>query len=113
MAMPTLTIRLKHSDHQRLKDLAETNGSSLGEEMRRALGAHLNGVDMAAVIDEQRRAMNQQIAALEDRLSRRFDDHFKTLANAFQSVHLVVDTAGNIIDGHIDEEALAAVKQAA
>ncbi|MGU7813633.1 hypothetical protein [Burkholderia sp. AW49-1] len=113
MAMPTTTVRMKHSDHQRLKDLAETNGTSLGEETRRALAAYLNGVDMAALIEEQRRAMNEQIAALEDRLSKRFDDHLKTLANAFATIQLVVDTDGTIVRGSIDEEALAAVKQAA
>jgi predicted DNA-binding protein len=112
MAMPTTTIRMKHSDHQRLTDLAKANGSSLGEETRRALAAYLNGVDTAAMIEEQRRAMNEQIAGLETRLSARIDDHLTTLANAFATIQLVVDTDGNIVQGSIDEEALAAVKQA-
>lgn len=113
MAMPTTTVRMKHSDHQRLTDLAKANGSSLGEETRRALAAYLNGVDTAAMIEEQRRAMNEQIAALDDRLTKRFEDHLKALANAFQAIHLTVDQDGNAIDGHIDEDAVAAVKQAA
>lgn len=103
MAMPTTTVRMKHSDHQRLKDLAETNGTSLGEETRRALAAYLNGVDMAALIEEQRRAMDQRIAGLEDRLTTRFESHLESLAQALARVHVTVDQAGQMIDGSIDD----------
>ncbi len=113
MAMPTLTVRLKPTSDRRLKDTAEAQNTTQGELARRAIDAYLDGVDIAAAIDEQRRAMEAQIGTLETRLIERFEDHLKALANAFTAIHLTVDQAGNAIDGHLDDLPPDAALQAA
>ncbi|HDR8945501.1 TPA: hypothetical protein QDA71_002494 [Burkholderia vietnamiensis] len=113
MAMPTLTVRLKPTSNNRLKDLAEVLNVSQGDLARRAIDAYLDGVDIAAAIDEQRRAMDAQIGVLETRLIERFEDHLKALANAFATIHLTVDQAGNAIAGHRDPLAPDAALRAA
>ncbi|VVD62046.1 hypothetical protein PCE31106_00147 [Pandoraea cepalis] len=113
MAMPNLHVRLKPTSNNRLKDLAEAQGISQGDIARRAIDAYLDGIDIAAMLDEQRRAMNQQIAALDDRLSKRFEDHLKSMAMAFASIHLTVDQAGQVIGGRIDELPPDAARRAA
>jgi len=106
MAMPNLHIRLKPTSNNRLKDLAEALNVSQGDLARRAIDAYLDGVDIAAAIDAQ-------IGALETRLIERFEDHLKALANAFATIHLTVDQAGNAIAGHRDPLAPDAALRAA
>lgn len=113
MAMPTLTVRLKPTSNNRLKDLADTLGVSQGDLARRAIDAYLDGVEIGAAIDEQRRAMDAQIGALETRLIERFEEHLKALANAFTTIHLTVDQAGSAIAGHRDPLAPDAALRAA
>ena len=102
MALQNLTVRAKPSDHQRLQNLVDANGTTKGEEMRRALAAHLNGVEIAAMLDAKNRAIDAKIQGLEERLIERFESHLKALANAFTTIHLVVNQNGEAIDGHRD-----------
>ncbi|MDN4573612.1 hypothetical protein DBB29_08495 [Pandoraea cepalis] len=113
MAMPTLTVRLKPTSDRRLKDTAEAQNTTQGELARRAIDAYLDGVDIAAAIDEQRRAMEAQIGTLEARLIERFEKHLIALANAFQAINITVDQAGKTIGGHVNSLPPDAALQAA
>ncbi|MFM0594027.1 hypothetical protein [Paraburkholderia dilworthii] len=102
MGMPTLTVRLKPTTNNRLKDLADALNVSQGDLARRAIDAFLDGVDITAVIDAQRRAMDAQIQATEARLTERYEAHVEALANAFGRVHITVDQSGKVVSGGLE-----------